>query len=354
MHVVVATVVHHPEDARIYHRQIPALLEAGHDVTYVAPALDPASPGRAGLNHREVPRAVGRRRLGALRAARRELRLLSASADLTIVHDPELLLLDRSIQGPRVWDVHEDLPAQMADKAWIPRLARPLARGPARLTELWGARRFAIILAEHSYADRFGDHPVIRNTPQVPTDVEPVGDDRVVYLGRVSEARGVADMVEVSRRLPDGLHLHLLGPVDGDIEAHLISGSSSLTVHGFVGNDLALDRIEGAMAGLSLLHDVANYRHSLPTKVLEYMARGIPVVTTPLPEARKLVERHDCGIVVPFEDPSAVVDAIGRLRDDPDLRSRLAENGRRAAAVYYNWETDAARFVDFCEAQATV
>ena len=37
MRVVVCTIVHHPADARIYHRQIRALLEAEHEVTYIAP-----------------------------------------------------------------------------------------------------------------------------------------------------------------------------------------------------------------------------------------------------------------------------------------------------------------------------
>src|ERR1700733_12180800 len=37
MHVVVCTVVHHPADARIFYREITALLDAGHDVTYIAP-----------------------------------------------------------------------------------------------------------------------------------------------------------------------------------------------------------------------------------------------------------------------------------------------------------------------------
>ncbi len=46
---------------------------------------------------------------------------------------------------------------------------------------------------------------------------------------------------------------------------------------------------DGALAGLSLLHDEPNFRHSLPTKVVEYMARGVPVVTTPLPAAADLV-----------------------------------------------------------------
>ena len=37
MRVVVCTIVHHPADARIYHRQIRALLDAGHEVRYIAP-----------------------------------------------------------------------------------------------------------------------------------------------------------------------------------------------------------------------------------------------------------------------------------------------------------------------------
>jgi glycosyltransferase involved in cell wall biosynthesis len=352
MHVVVATIVHHPEDARIFHRQIPALIAAGHHVTYVAPAFDLPRRDQPGLTHVEVPRATGRRRLGALRAARAVLRRVSEGADLTIVHDPELLLLAHRITPPRIWDVHEDLPAQLADKAWIPRAARPLLRGPARLVERWGATRFALILAEDAYVDRFGVQPIIRNTPRVPAEVEPVGAERVVYLGRVSEARGAVEMVELSEQLPDGVHLHLMGPVDRTVAIDADSGSGSLTVHGFVPNDVALGRIEGAMAGLSLLHDMPNYRVSLPTKILEYMARGVPVVTTPLPEARSIVERHDCGLIVGFGDRAELADAIGRLHADADLRDRLAANGRRAAAAEYNWEIDAARFVSQCQSYA--
>src|ERR1700756_5081129 len=37
MRIVVCTIVHHPADARIYYRQIRALLNAGHEVRYIAP-----------------------------------------------------------------------------------------------------------------------------------------------------------------------------------------------------------------------------------------------------------------------------------------------------------------------------
>ena len=77
---------------------------------------------------------------------------------------------------------------------------------------------------------------------------------------------------------------------------------------------------QGALAGLSLLHDVPNYRQSLPTKVIEYMARGLPVITTPLPMAASIVGRAECGLVVPFGDVEAAAQAVLRLRDDPERR----------------------------------
>ena len=75
--------------------------------------------------------------------------------------------------------------------------------------------------------------------------------------------------------------------------------------------------LDGALAGLSLLEDRPNYRHSMPTKVIEYMAHGLPVITTPLPLAADLVERSGCGIVVPFDDAEATAAAPHRAGPRP-------------------------------------
>ena len=40
------------------------------------------------------------------------------------------------------------------------------------------------------------------------------------------------------------------------------------------------------------------------------MARGLPVITTPLPLAVDLVQSADCGFVVPFNGPQAAADAV--------------------------------------------
>ncbi|HEX3921072.1 MAG TPA: glycosyltransferase, partial [Streptosporangiaceae bacterium] len=124
MHVVVCTVVHHPADARIYFREIRALLDAGHRVTYIAPWGEPGAPdpaARENLTPVAIPRAAGRNRLGPLKAAREALAARAPGADLILVHDPELLLAlpPKGKRPPAVWDVHEDTAAALTTKAWL-------------------------------------------------------------------------------------------------------------------------------------------------------------------------------------------------------------------------------------------
>ena len=72
----------------------------------------------------------------------------------------------------------------------------------------------------------------------------------------------------------------------------------------------------------------------------------MPVITTPLPLAAKLVSDDQIGLMVPWQDPRAVVDAILRLRSDQLLRVRLGANGHRAALRDHDWNRLSAQFVD--------
>src|SRR5699024_8123794 len=110
----------------------------------------------------------------------------------------------------------------------------------------------------------------------------------------------------------------------------------------------ALRMCAGALAGLSLLHDAPNYRHSMPTKVVEYMAHGLPVVSTEGPVARSLVTEHPegpAGIVVPFQDSQAAAEAVLTLRDDRALRLSYAYTGHTIARSSFHWPVQARLFV---------
>jgi glycosyltransferase involved in cell wall biosynthesis len=351
MRVFVCTVVHHPEDARILHRQIRALLDAGHEVTYMAPFRACNVTPWPELVPVDVPRATGRRRLHALRVARRVLRQRGREADLVLLHDPELLLaVPRRLRSRTVWDVHEDTAAALGAKGWLPSPLRVPLRFAVRLLERRAECRLKLLLAEEGYRDRFREpHPVVPNTTNVPdTPPAPPGDDRVVYVGQLSMARGAADLIELAGLLrADGIRLELIGAADATVRPLLRDAQRTglLRWYGFVPNDRALRMAEGAVAGLALLHDSPNYRHSMPTKVVEYMARGLPVITTPNPIAAEIVTQAACGLVVPFQDPAATAAAVRRLREDAALRLDMGKRGHEAARARYHWPEHARLFV---------
>jgi glycosyltransferase involved in cell wall biosynthesis len=367
--VVVCTVVHHPADARIFYREIQALLDAGHDVTYIAPHGESATPVRdenqgqsqssGTLRLVPIPRASGRRRVGAIRAAKAAMAEQAPGADLLLVHDPELLLVlpPKDKRPPTVWDVHEDTAAALTTKAWLPQWLRPAAAGGVASAERLAERHLHLILAEHGYNDRFaGTHPVVPNTTNVPAvAAPPAGPRRVVYVGWLSPDRGSAEMVELGRLLrPHRIAVELIGQADPAARAHIEAGADAVHWHGFVPNAAALRLVEGSLAGLSLLQDEENFRHSMPTKVAEYMARGVPVVTTPLPLAVDLVAAADGGFVVPFNDPAAARDAILRLDADPDLRVKMGLRAHEYALGQLAWPPHAAEFVAQLEDWAAV
>lgn len=370
--VLVLTVVHNPHDGRIRARQIESLLAAGWQVTYAAPWSGhdlpvPRAGETPGLSCVDVPRASGRRRLVALRAARALLRERAAGHDVVLLHDPELLLALLGLRLPAVvWDVHEDTAAAVRLRAWLPRALRVPAAGLARTVERAAETRLTLLLADARYAARFTrTHLVVPNSTWVPDEPGPAaareagGAYRVVYLGSITLERGAAELVEVGRMLrerTDGaVTVEVMGPAHGRAEPLMQAAHrrGDLVWTGYLPNEEALSRVDGALAGLSLLHDKENFTPSMPTKIVEYLARGVPAITTPVPLAADLVTRADAGLVVPFgtvdEVATRVVDQVVAWADDPAVAVVAGRRGHALVRAEWNWSVHAAAFVDALE-----
>lgn len=78
-------------------------------------------------------------------------------------------------------------------------------------------------------------------------------------------------------------------------------------------------------------------RYSSPNKLFEYLAVGLPVVTSDLPIVRRICEAYGCGLVCDPTSPASIAAAVNRLLDDADLYARMRA-GALAAAQVYNWE----------------
>jgi glycosyltransferase involved in cell wall biosynthesis len=77
---------------------------------------------------------------------------------------------------------------------------------------------------------------------------------------------------------------------------------------------------------------------NMPVAILEAMAMGLPVVSTSVGGLRYLLEDGINGLLVPDNDAPAMIEAVRRLINEPELAERLSTNGR-ALAERSAWPT---------------
>ena len=168
--------------------------------------------------------------------------------------------------------------------------------------------------------DRFSPHPP-------PDDAV----RRILYSGTVGLAQGVGTMVEAARELSgEGFTFDVYG--DGAEREQLerdAAGLDHVTFHGRVSRDRVPGIVEGAGMCVMSLRDVPLFEDAVPTKMLEYMAAGKPVVAAAAGQAARLVRDAEAGEACPPEDPPALADAIRRVAADPERARRMGLNGRR-------------------------
>jgi glycosyltransferase involved in cell wall biosynthesis len=98
-------------------------------------------------------------------------------------------------------------------------------------------------------------------------------------------------------------------------------------------------------AGLSLDKDTnLNYRYSLPNKLFDYIAAGIPVVASPLPEVRLIIEEYNTGLVIDNHSPAEIAAKINSLLFDRP--PAYWQENLRNAAMALNWENEKHKLLD--------
>ena len=169
------------------------------------------------------------------------------------------------------------------------------------------------------------------------------GKQLVLYagtLGVVNDCGQLLQMAEVFRSQgANDLEIVIIG--DGKERLLLEKRKEELNlahVH-FLGTMLKEDVtrwLKVSCCSLVVLQDFPFLATSSPNKLFDTFAAGVPVVQTTQGWIKRLLEREQCGLTVPANNPKAMASAVLQLAHNDQLRSALAVNARRVAVKLFD------------------
>ncbi|SDF99255.1 Glycosyltransferase involved in cell wall bisynthesis [Dyadobacter soli] len=360
--VLLLSTVHPSADPRIMYKIAPSL-QSHYEVFCALPGL--LGSLRDGLHLINLPkfgRLLPRILLTHPVALLKCLRLRPAIVHIFVPELIPLALLFQWTGAKVVYEVQENLFKKFAIKRYN---NAPIFQRLFRLFDRLARRKFHCVFTEDAYLEEYQDlakpFAVIHNYVSLPL-IDSLAHEgartrgaELFYLGVVSMERCLDTMINALAILknshPD-CHLHLFGPVrveNAGLEA--IAGyrevKDSVTFHGYTAQKVALRYARQSAAGIALLKPVADYPESFPTKLFEYMALKLPVITSDFPLYRPIVEGSGCGFCISPDNEKALADALECCIADSALRSVMGNNGRKATETYYNWALEEAKLLSF-------
>jgi glycosyltransferase involved in cell wall biosynthesis len=374
--VLHVTTAHSPRDVRIFHKEVLTLVRHGYALA-LATTVDA----------RDVIDGVQLLPLGGYHTSRwrripRNVRalwhMLAGRFDVVHIHDPELLLtiVPIRLMSRRmriIYDVHEFYYERIVESDWIWPGARVLAACLYRGLERLILPRLAGIVVvtekmEADYRRRFPESQIalVRNFPDIDDDLRslawrhgpPLDRPYVVHHGGAKRLRAFEVMVGAAERLRErGVDAPIINIGTVDLSAFSVrekgillerAREADVRLLGTLPYADVLRWVAHARVGYIVYRDLANYRLALPTKLFEYFALGIPVVSPSLGRMAEIVREYRAGLVVPPNDIEAHADALQRVLTDDALANSLSQASRRAARDF-TFEPERARLLQLYE-----
>ena len=342
-------------EQRMFLKEATSLARTGYCVSIVAP--HPRDEVVSGISIRAVPKFDSRlsRMIRTTWYVYREA--LRQKAQVYHFHNTELMPVGwlLKLQGKRVfYDVREDTPADIRDRFYIPRYARPVVANAVDIAEKFSGRFLdGIIAATDHIGERFltAKTAVVQNFPLLdeysPESVPYLQrEPMVLYIGTITPVRGLLELVDAMGLLPAELPARLsiggaFDPPALETEARQKAGWKRTDHAGWQNRQGLLDLLGKARIGVVPFLPAANHTDCQPTKLFEYMVAGLPVVATDLLQVGKIVRDAQCGILVEPGNPQAMANAIQWLLEHPQEAEEMGLRGRQAILRTYNWNSQA-------------
>jgi len=294
---------------------------------------------------------------------------LQQKADVYHVHEPELLLLLPLIRAfrPRskfIYDVHEDYAAAVisGEKHWIPDSLKSVMAWGLDIFEKIISRRVDLVITAAPDIERnfkkckaiisvrnFAPLHIINGIyDREKNQARKSGPQEIIFTGSITRERGIIEVIKAFEFLEPGWeiiftvagHFH---DVNLRSEVERLPGSTKMQFLGWLPFEEMIKRAINSDVAMMCFHPDPNINGAVQrsNKLYEFMAMGIPIIISDLPEWARIISEYGCGLIVNPRDPSDIADKLNYLFSHPEEARGMGLNGRNAALKNFNWEKEA-------------
>lgn len=351
---------HKDNDSRILLKECHSLSKAGYDVSLIINsdkdkvlydtniiALDSTKKGR-------VYRFFKKSKIALQKA-------IELDADIYHFHDPELIKLGMALKkkGKKViYDVHEDVPKQILAKSYLgPIWIRKIFSKLYNFYEKNRSKHFdAVIAASDEIAAKFSNNNsisvknfAIKDIIEEAKPIKVENNDKfiIVYVGSITEIRGIKELIKVTELFSGKVELWILGEFESEKlkeECTNLEGYKYCKYFGSLPVKDVYSYIKSAHVGMCTLYPTENYKESIPIKVLEYMACEKPLVLSDFDYWKNFF-----GNVGKYVDPldiNSIKSGIQYFMDNKLELENMGKNNKKNFIENFSWDREEKRLLD--------
>ena len=354
---------HKENDSRILLKECHSLSKAGYDVSLIINsdkdkilydtniiALDSTEKGR-------LYRIFKKSKIALNKA-------LELDADIYHFHDPELIKLGMALKkkGKKViYDVHEDVPKQILVKSYLgPIWVRRIISKLYNYYEKSRSKKFdAIVAATDELAAKFYNKNSIsvKNfaIKDIIEEAKPVGKENhdkfiIIYVGSITEIRGIKELIKVTELFNGKVELWILGYFESEQlknECTNLEGYKYCKYFGALPVKDVYSYIKSADLGMCTLYPTENYKESIPIKVLEYMACEKPLVLSNFDYWKNFF--GDVGKYVDPLDINSIKDGIQYFIDNKSELEKKGKENKKSFIENFCWDSEEKKLIKLYE-----
>lgn len=355
------TSAHERDDTRIFQKECKSLSSVGYQVYMLVNDSMP-SEEVGGVNIISTNIEPKNRLERFIKTKRKMLELaLKIDAKIYQFHDPDLIGFALKLKKKKpnikiVFDSHEDIPAQILKKEWIPAIFRKLVSKCFEKYQNTTLKKFDYLVGVtphlveklkkiNNNVEMVTNYPLLeKENDEIIEEKEIIrSNGSICFAGGISKQWNHHIILQALEEMD--IKYILCGSGDEEYLKELKKYTSwnKVDYKGKIPFEKVKRVYQEAQMGIALLAYSPNtdYKQGTlgNTKIFEFMQAGIPIICTDFVLWKEIVAKNGCGICVNPTDIEAIRNAIEYLSNNPEICKSMGQNGKKLVDEELNWNS---------------